>query len=222
MFTAFDRITIEVPELEQARASYHQLLGDLSTDGDLLLGNVGIALRQAPGLEKAHIARLGLLDPDLAQGASMPIEGGPLAIPLERSHTRDGIYREQPTPTGIYAVDHVVLQTRDADACITLFRDQLGLRLALDQTVPEFGGRMLFFRHGKMTLEVIQHLERPPEQDYFWGITYLCSDIDVTVEELDRRGVFHSPIRPGRKPGTRVTTVKSHCLDLPTLLIGPD
>ena len=121
-----------------------------------------------------------------------------------------------------WSVDHVVLRTSDAEACIDLFEGELGIRLALDKTVPEWGGRMLFFRHGKMTLEVIQHLQRPPEQDFFWGITYLCKDIDATVAQLDRRGVAHSPVREGRKPGTRVTTVKSHCLGLPTLLIGPD
>jgi hypothetical protein len=221
VFTAFDRITIEVPKLAEACTHYGQLLGELSASGDLLLGNVGLALREVPGLERARIASLGLLDPGLPGGASEPLDAAGQAINLERSHTRDGIYREQPTATGIYAVDHLVLQTRDADACIALFRDELELRLALDQTVPEFGGRMLFFRHGKMTLEVIQNLERPPEQDFFWGITYLCRDIDTTIEELDRRGVAHSPIRQGRKPGTRVSTVKSHCLGLPTLLIGP-
>ena len=28
-----------------------------------------------------------------------------------------------------------------------------------------------------------------------------------------------SEVREGRKPGTRVCTVKSHCLDVPTLLV---
>ena len=221
MFNAFDRITIEVPDLSAARTSYSSLLGLFSSSGDLALGNVGLALREVSGLTQARIARLGLWDDSLPRGVGETLDGGPLAIPLERSHTRDGHYREALTETGIYAVDHVVLQSRDADACIALFRDQLGLRLALDQTVPEFGGRMLFFRAGKMTLEVIQHLETPPSQDFFWGITYLCRDIDATLAELDRRGVNHSPVRSGRKPGTRVATVKSHCLDLPTLLIGP-
>ncbi len=222
MFSAFDSIIIDVPDLAEATAEYSQLLGISPDGGRVALGNVGLLLTEVAGLSQPRIASLGLLDPELPEGTREPLDGGPLALPLERAHTRDGDYREEPTATGIYAVDHVVLQTRDADACIALFRDQLGLRLALDQTVPEFGGRMLFFRHGKMTLEVIQHLERPPEQDFFWGITYLCQDIDATVAELDRRGVAHSPVRQGRKPGTRVTTVKSHCLGLPTLLIGPD
>jgi hypothetical protein len=38
---------------------------------------------------------------------------------------------------------------------------------------------------------------------------------------LAQRGVTLSGIREGRKPGTRVATVKSHCLGIPTLLIEP-
>ena len=55
----------------------------------------------------------------------------------------------------------------------------------------------------------------------FWGITYLCRDIEATIFALDQRGVAHSDIRPGRKPGTHVATIRSHCLELPTLVIGP-
>ena len=39
--------------------------------------------------------------------------------------------------------------------------------------------------------------------------------------ELARRGVSLSGIRPGRKPGSLVATVKSHCLGIPTLFLQP-
>lgn len=221
MFTAFDRIVIEVPDVAEASATYGALLGDFSEDGTLKLGNLWISLMDRAGLLEPRIAGLGLLDPQLAPGEEEVLPPGDRQIPLLRSHHREPLYSEIPTETGIYAVDHIVLQSGDADACIRLFRDELGLRLALDQTVPEFGGRMLFFRLGKMTLEIIQRLDEPPERDFFWGITYLCRDIEATLAALDARGVAHSPIRTGRKPGTRVATVKSHCLGLPTLLIGP-
>ena len=81
---------------------------------------------------------------------------------------------------------------------------------------------MLFFRAGKLTLEVIERSEEPPAEDFFWGITYLVEDLGKTLEALDSRGVAHSGDRLGRKPGTRVATVKSHTLGIPTLLIGPD
>lgn len=222
MISAFDRLVIEVPGLEPACSSYNCLLGDLAADGVLTLANLQIALRVNADVTRPRIHCLGLLDPDLGRGEATDLTATGPGYRLQRSHHREDVYEDAPTATGIYAVDHVVLQTRDADACIRRFRDELGLRLALDKTVPEFGGRMLFFRLGKMTLEVIQHLETPPPADFLWGITYLCRDLEATVVELDQRGVAHSPIRPGRKPGTRVATVKSHCLDLPTLLIGPD
>lgn len=221
MINAFDQLVIEVPALELARSSYNCLLGDFASDGILTLANLQVVLRAATGVTAPRIASLGLLDSELGRGEAAELTPTGPGYRLQRSHHRDEGYAETPTATGIYAVDHVVLQTRDADTCISRFRDEFGLRLALDQTVAEFGGRMLFFRLGKMTLEVIQHHEDTPPEDFLWGITYLCRDIEETVARLDTRGVAHSPIRPGRKPGTRVATVKSHCLDLPTLLIGP-
>lgn len=221
MFSAFDRIVIEVPRLDEARCAYSSLLGDPATDNTFELGNVWVTLRQADHSGEPNIASLGLIDPNLARGEEHPLASRDRDISLLRSHYREPVYSEAPTATGIYAVDHIVLQTGDADDCIRLFRDDLGIRLALDQEVPEWGGRMLFFRMGKMTLEVIQNLEEPPEHDFFWGITYLCKDIEQTIAALDERDVSHSPIREGRKPGTRVATVKSHCLGLPTLLVGP-
>jgi len=116
----------------------------------------------------------------------------------------------------------VVLHTSDADACIRLFGDEgLGLRLALDQMVPKWGGRMLFFRAGKLTLEVIQSLDNPPPADFFWGLTFACADLETTLARLSANTVVHSPARDGRKPGTRVATLKSHNLGLPTLLLQP-
>ena len=221
MFAAFDRIVIDVPDRAGAIADYSALLGDTGAGDTFCLGNVWVALTQSNDLAVSRISSLGLIDPNLGVGEEAPLITGSRNIPLLRSHYREPAYSEQLTDSGIYAVDHIVLQTRDANDCIRLFRDDLGIRLALDQEVPEWGGRMLFFRMGKMTLEVIQNLKDPPEQDFFWGITYLCKDIDQTIAVLDERGVAHSPVRPGRKPGTRVATVNSHCLGLPTLLVGP-
>ena len=39
--------------------------------------------------------------------------------------------------------------------------------------------------------------------------------------ELASRGVTLTAVRDGRKPGTRVATLKSHDLGIPTLLIEP-
>ena len=224
MFAAFDQILIDVPDLSLAVSDYTELLGPIATGDDRVvvpLGNVHLSIGQDSSLDKPRIVGLTLLDETLTPGETLAIDSRQRQLNLARSHSRTPEYSEAPGETGIYAVDHIVLQSGDADDCIRLFRDQLGLRLALDQEVPEWGGRMLFFRMGKMTLEIIHNLEKPPVQDFFWGITYLCRDIDQTVAVLNTRGVAHSPIREGRKPGTRVATIKSHCLGLPTLLVGP-
>ena len=54
-----------------------------------------------------------------------------------------------------------------------------------------------------------------------WGVALQCPDLAGAVSEIRGRGVTVSDIREGRKAGTRVATVKSHCLGIPTLLIGP-
>ena len=78
---------------------------------------------------------------------------------------------------------------------------------------------MLFFRAGKLTLEIIEPYHDLPERDFLWGIAYQCKDLEQTLELLDQRGIEVSESREGRKQGTRVATLKSHDLGIPTLLI---
>ncbi|GAB3109142.1 hypothetical protein G8770_23135 [Aestuariicella hydrocarbonica] len=120
----------------------------------------------------------------------------------------------------ITSVDHIVLHTNDADDCIRLFGDGgLGIRLALDKNVPEWGGRMLFFRVGKLTLEIIEPTTPFAGDDFFWGIAFRVDDIQAVHRRLSRAGVSLSQPRKGRKPGTWVVTVNSHQLGIPTLLL---
>ncbi len=218
MIDGFTSITIAVPDLAAAVAEYDCLLGGLSSrpgGASVSLANVAIELVEEPALKAARIRGLTLWSEDDTSPLPDDLLGLELCVSVQRS------LGSGPTRTGIAAVDHVVLRSGDADDCIRLFNEQLGMRLALDQAVPEWGGRMLFFRCGKLTLEVIQHLEEPVAADYFWGITYLCENLAATLEALDQAGVEHSELRAGRKPGTLVATVKSHDLGIPTLLIQP-
>jgi hypothetical protein len=226
MITGFERILLEVPDLDTALGQYAALLGSFQVlDGVALLplANVSIELREKPGLDKARIAGLVLVDSSVDASAGRQQVGQPnRGLQLELVGAAPDRRQASATDTGVTAVDHLVLQSGDADDCIRVFGEEgLGIRLALDQLVPEWGGRMLFFRVGKMTLEVIHNQKQPPPEDAFWGITYLCPDLDYTIARLDAAGVGHSDIRGGRKPGTRVATVKSHALGLPTLLIEP-
>lgn len=219
MLQRFNRLGIEVPHRADAEMEYQQLLGEM-TNSTVRLSNIDVQIKQCSEITDARISSLGFGDDAL----------GPQEQPAIENQSGLSLYREMalsPTPstlteTGISAVDHLVIQSHDAEASISLFGEKgLGLRLALDQEVPEWGGRMLFFRFSKMTLEIIQDLKNPPVRSLFWGITYLCPDLEFTIAELERRKVQHSEIRQGRKPGTRVATVHSHNLGLPTLLIEP-
>ena len=125
------------------------------------------------------------------------------------------------TPTGespITAVDHIVVRTQSADAAKKFYGDQLGIRLALEQDVPDWGGTQLFFRASSMSIEVIAS-EKAPEEDDLWGLAFKTASLDITHQRLVNEDIDVSEIREGRKPGTRVCTVKSHTLKVPTLLV---
>lgn len=226
----FDRIVIAVPDLPAAAAQYQQLLGappyhrEQPTAQHTAwwdLGNTVIELApdgvDRPGIRGivVGIPVAGPADAPVANALGIDVRAcdGSVTATWRRSQTG--------ARACSLSVDHVVLRTADAQACIDLFTGELGVRLALDRHAPQWGGRMLFFRAGKMTLEVIAPDEQLPNGSHFWGLAYACQDIDEQVRVLDARGVAVSAVREGRKPGTKVATVRSHCLDIPTLLIQP-
>lgn len=230
MVERFDRVLLAVPELAGAIAQYSALLGTAPAmvatgTGEVawwLLPNTVIEVRAAAvaaGIQGLVFAHAGAAEDEVPCANA-------LGLQLSTGNGASTAACRETGAAGLcdtLTVDHVVLRTSSADACVSLFRDTLGIRLALDQTVPQWGGRMLFFRAGKLTLEVIEAQAGSDggERDGFWGIAYQCADIDDTVAAMAGRGVSVSPVREGRKPGTRVATVKSHCLDIPTLLIEP-
>jgi len=119
----------------------------------------------------------------------------------------------------ISRLDHVVINTNDPDGLISLYRDKYGIRLALDQTVEEWGGRMLFFRLNQTTIEVIGKENDKEAEDSLWGLAWVVKDIKATQKRLLSEGVEMTEVKDGRKPNTLVTTVKSHTCNIPTLLI---
>ena len=116
-------------------------------------------------------------------------------------------------------LDHVVINTNDPEGLISLYRDTYGIRLALDQTVEKWGGRMLFFRLNHTTLEVIGKEDNKEPQDSLWGLAWVVKDIKATYDRLISEDLEVSEVIDGRKPNTLVSTVKSHTCNVPTLLI---
>ena len=115
-------------------------------------------------------------------------------------------------------LDHVVLKTNDVNGFITIFRDVLNIRLALDKTVDGSKSRMLFFRLNKTTIEVIEQ-NNNESGDKLWGLAWAVKSIAATRDRLLNDGVDVTPIKRGLKENTLVATVKSHTHKVPTLLI---
>jgi catechol 2,3-dioxygenase-like lactoylglutathione lyase family enzyme len=124
--------------------------------------------------------------------------------------------------SAIDAADHVVFVTRDAEACKNLFAGQMQLRLALDQTKPEWGARQLFFRLGGVTIEVVEPLDaaKKPDHDQLAGLAWHAPDIAALHRRVSESGGEISEIRKGRKEGTSVATLKSFTHGVSTLLIA--
>lgn len=124
----------------------------------------------------------------------------------------------------VTGLDHVVVNTADGDAAISLYRDGLGLRLALDRAFEQWGSRLLFFRVGGISVEVAQSLGEPStddDPDRFWGLAWRVVDAEAARARLDAAGFDTSEVRPGRKDGTRVLTVRDRTGGVPTLLVEP-
>lgn len=128
-----------------------------------------------------------------------------------------------------HAVDHVVVNTPDGDKAISVFGDKMGIRLALDRDAKQWGARMMFFRLGGITLEVIQRYgdEKTPAMpldapSVYWGMAFRAHDVAAARDRLASSGVNVSDVRKGRKPGTLVATVRDKSGGVPVLIVGPD
>lgn len=122
-------------------------------------------------------------------------------------------------PTEGLVLDHLVVRTGKPERAVATYGGRLGLDLRLDRTMPAHGFRGLFFRCGEAVLEVIAPDGASEERDAFGGAAWRTPDLEATRERLVGQGVEVSGVRPGRKPGTRVATVRDRGLVVPTLLI---
>ena len=120
------------------------------------------------------------------------------------------------------ALDHVVVSTADPERAAALYGARLGLDMALDRSHPDWG-RLMFFRCGDLIVEVVHRpdVNADPAHDKLWGLSWRVADIDATRARLASAGIDVSEVRTGRKPGTRVATVRGGTCGIPTLLVEP-
>jgi catechol 2,3-dioxygenase-like lactoylglutathione lyase family enzyme len=120
----------------------------------------------------------------------------------------------------IIAMDHVVVSTADPERAAALYGARLGLDMALDRSHPDWG-RLMFFRCGDLIVEVVHRpqVDLDLAHDKVWGLSWRVADIDATRTRLTAAGVDVSDARAGRKPGTRVMTVRNGTCGIPTLLV---
>lgn len=121
------------------------------------------------------------------------------------------------------ALDHLVINTSNPDRAIAHYGARLGIRFALDRRIEQFGARFMFFKIASTVLEVIYRLNNtrsPDENDSIWGLTWKVDDLEFAHQRLSENSVEISEIRTGRKPGSRVFTVKSLTGGIPTLFIS--
>ena len=150
------------------------------------------------------------LPPELSRGIfTFLIEHTEGALPSLDKYPSDSVNK----------LDHIVINTNDADGFIDIYRDTFNIRLALDKVIEHWKSRMLFFRLNKTTIEVIERKNEDTSQDSLWGLAWEVESIEETHKRLTDEGIDVSPIKDGLKENTLVATIKSHTHNVPTLLI---
>ncbi|WP_439105522.1 VOC family protein [Congregibacter sp.] len=134
-----------------------------------------------------------------------------------------------PEPPG--GLDHIVIASAQSEGTAFLLGSQLGLDLRMDMSRQEWNARLMFFRCGDLIVEVFEQLKQEtPAQlgdqtesralaDSFYGLTWRVEDADASRSRLSNAGFNVSDVRKGRKPGSRVLTVRDKTAGVATLLI---
>jgi catechol 2,3-dioxygenase-like lactoylglutathione lyase family enzyme len=214
-----------------------RLRGVLDAQGE---GLVSIAFA-VDDVERAHrrLARVGLDPEPIADGESVD---GPSGARRRWRRTRASttvthgvrmflIQPDAPLPSPLLApapaavtgLDHVVIRTPDPERAAALYGARLGLDLRLDRSNPAWGARLMFFRCGDLIVEVAHDLGAGVSSgpDRLWGLSWRVPDAGATRDRLQAAGLDVSELRPGRKLGTRVFTVRDKNCGVPTLVLEP-
>lgn len=183
-----------------------------------------------------RLARLGLSPSDISDGESRDLSSG-RTMTWKRTRTDAKVTggvrmfflqraehfapSSATTDAAVDALDHIVLATPDPERAAALYGARLGLDMKLDRTIAALQTRFLFFRQGGLVFEIIHSLKvgRNDGPDKFYGFSWRVVDVAATRERLQTAGLDVSELREGRKPGTRVFTVRTGTFGVPTIVI---
>ena len=124
----------------------------------------------------------------------------------------------------VTGLDHVVIRTANVDRAVANFAGRLGLDLRLDRSNESWGVRQLFFRAGDAVVEFGASLKTPVSDapDSFGGLAWRVNDPVAAQARIVAAGFDVSQVRPGRKPGTHVFTVRDAPGGVPTLMLSAE
>jgi catechol 2,3-dioxygenase-like lactoylglutathione lyase family enzyme len=122
----------------------------------------------------------------------------------------------------IDALDHLVVKTANADRALALYAARLGLDFRLDRSNREWGSRLLFLRCADLVVEIAADLDSHASDvpDRLTGLAWRVRAPDAARERLSRARFDVSAVRDGRKPGTRVFTVRAGVAGAPALIVS--
>ena len=139
---------------------------------------------------------------------------------------RDGVAWPLSTPIGpeaasVTELDHVVVHTPNPDRALAVYGAKLGLDLRLDRSNADWGVRQIFFKCGAAVVEFGASLKTPASDkpDSFGGLAWRTPDAASAQARLAAAGFDVSEVRKGRKPGTKVLTIRSGVVAGPALLV---
>ncbi|MEE4278446.1 MAG: glyoxalase [Halieaceae bacterium] len=125
----------------------------------------------------------------------------------------------------VTGLDHAVITSAGAEGTAFLLGSQLGLDLRMDLSRPDWDARLLFFRCGDLIIEVFERLSAgaagDAARDRLYGLSWRVGNADEARRTLAAAGFDVSEVRQGRKPGTRVFTLRDRCAGVATLLLEP-
>jgi catechol 2,3-dioxygenase-like lactoylglutathione lyase family enzyme len=207
-----DRVRAQIADHGEGLWGLALAVDDL-TETSRMLGRRGAPVGEPADLLSTDAWRLAFVDPAATFGVS-------IALAERRS-------RSQPKPAAAGAVqglDHVVINTTHPNRAVALYGARLGLDFRLDRSNPQWGSRLMFFRCGGAVVEVGARLDVEPSDapDRLSGLAWRVADPDAAQARLAKAGFDVSEVRKGRKPGTKVFTVRSGVPGAPTLMLSAE